>query len=64
MNGKGDSPRNCFSDSFKENYEQVSWRGVRITCRVCGKEKEQKSFVRMNLNKKTGICKKCSKNKK
>lgn len=23
--GKGDSPRNCFSKKFKENYDQIDW---------------------------------------
>jgi hypothetical protein len=25
MNGKGDSPRNCFSPQFRENYDQINW---------------------------------------
>ena len=64
MNGKGDSPRNCFSHSFKENYDSIHWTDAKVTCRVCGKQKGQKKFTRMNLKTKTGICKKCSKNKK
>ena len=23
--GKGDKPRNCFSNDFKENYNQIDW---------------------------------------
>ena len=23
--GKGDKPRNCFSNSFKENYDSINW---------------------------------------
>lgn len=23
--GKGDKPRNCFSDEYKENYEKINW---------------------------------------
>ena len=23
--GKGSRPRNCFSDSFKENYDSINW---------------------------------------
>lgn len=23
MNGKGDSPRNCFSEQFRANYDQI-----------------------------------------
>jgi len=26
MNGKGDKPRNCFSEQFKNNYEQIKWK--------------------------------------
>ena len=25
MNGKGDSPRNCFSDQFRNNFETINW---------------------------------------
>ena len=25
-NGKGDKPRNCFSDDFKENYDLINWQ--------------------------------------
>ena len=24
-NGKGDAPRNCFSDDYKTNYENINW---------------------------------------
>jgi|TARA_B100001778_G_scaffold1285_1_gene1135 hypothetical protein len=23
--GKGDKPRNCFSNGYKSNYEQIDW---------------------------------------
>jgi len=23
--GKGDKPRNCFSDRFKQNYDSINW---------------------------------------
>jgi len=26
MNGKGDSPRNCFSKQFKDRYDDINWR--------------------------------------
>lgn len=26
MNGKGDSPRNCFSRQFKRNYSLIKWK--------------------------------------
>lgn len=31
MNGKGSRPRNCFSKSFRDNYEKINWG-----CRRCG----------------------------
>ena len=24
-NGKGDAPRNCFSDGYKKNYDDINW---------------------------------------
>ena len=24
--GKGSKPRNCFSDSFKNNYDSINWK--------------------------------------
>jgi len=24
-NGKGDKPRNCFSNKFKDNYDSIDW---------------------------------------
>lgn len=35
QNGKGDKPRNCFSDEFKDNYDLINWQG-------CVKNKEAK----------------------
>lgn len=25
QNGKGDAPRNCFSDSYRSNFDQIDW---------------------------------------
>lgn len=25
MNGKGDKPRNCFSKTYKNNYDEINW---------------------------------------
>jgi len=25
MNGKGDKPRNCFSKTYKSNYDEINW---------------------------------------
>ena len=38
--GKGDSPRNCFSDRFKENFDMID----------CKKE-NQKSLIKKELKK-------------
>jgi hypothetical protein len=27
--GKGDSPRNCFSNRFKENFDSINWSDER-----------------------------------
>ena len=26
QNGKGDKPRNCFTDDFKDNYDLIDWQ--------------------------------------
>jgi hypothetical protein len=41
--GKGDSPRNCFSNRFKENYDSIFW-----------KEETQKSLIKKELKKQNG----------
>lgn len=28
MNGKGDSPRNCFSEEYRENYDRIFRKGT------------------------------------
>lgn len=30
MNGKGDTPRNCYTDQYRENYDRI-FRGVTRT---------------------------------
>ena len=30
MNGKGDSPRNCYSKQFKDNFDNIKWTGDEI----------------------------------
>jgi len=27
QSGKGDKPRNCFSRSYKDNYDMIQWGG-------------------------------------
>ena len=41
--GKGDSPRNCFSNSFKENYDSIEW-----------KNENHKSLIKKELKKQNG----------
>lgn len=30
QNGKGDSPRNCYSKRFKENYDVINWGRIKV----------------------------------
>jgi hypothetical protein len=39
--GKGDSPRNCFSDRFKKNYDSIEW-----------KNENHKSLIKKELKNK------------
>ena len=41
--GKGDSPRNCFSHSFKQNYDTIKWS-----------EEKQKPLIKKELKKQNG----------
>jgi hypothetical protein len=41
--GKGSRPRNCFSDSFKENYDSIKWL-----------EESNKSLIKKELKNKDG----------
>ena len=41
--GKGDNPRNCFSDSFKNNYDSINW-----------KIKKYKALIKKELKNKDG----------
>ncbi len=42
MNGKGDSPRNCFSKSFKSNYDSIDW----------GRSNNKRDKINKNTSKK------------
>ena len=42
--GKGDKPRNCFSQRFKENYNTINW-----------KIENQMGYVARNRVKETGL---------
>jgi hypothetical protein len=39
--GKGDKPRNCFSDRFKQNYDSINWS-----------EQKDKSLIKKQLKNK------------
>lgn len=41
--GKGDSPRNCFSQRFKNNYDSIKWS-----------EDNNKSLIKKELKKQNG----------
>lgn len=41
MAGKGDKPRNCFSEQFKDNYDLIDWGK--------SKKKPQKSRTKESL---------------
>ena len=41
--GKGSKPRNCVSDSFKNNYESINW-----------KIKKEKALIKKELKNKDG----------
>ncbi len=46
MNGKGDSPRNCFSKQFKNNYDDISWNNSKSTDSLSGSLKGNfKKFI-------------------
>jgi len=39
MNGKGDSPRNCFSKAYKSNYDNINWGRPKTIDDVCNAPK-------------------------
>lgn len=39
--GKGDKPRNCFSDRFKKNYDSINWS-----------DEKDKSLIKKELKNK------------
>ena len=41
--GKGDKPRNCFSDRFKNNYDSIVWI-----------EQKEKSLIKKEFKKQNG----------
>jgi hypothetical protein len=41
--GKGDSPRNCFSNRFKQNFDSIKWS-----------EEKNKSLIKKELKNKDG----------
>lgn len=41
--GKGDKPRNCFSDRFKQNFDSINWS-----------DENGKSLIKKELKKQNG----------
>lgn len=41
MNGKGDSPRNCFSKQYRSNYDTINWGRPRTIDEVCDSPKDR-----------------------
>jgi len=41
--GKGDKPRNCFSNRFKENFDSINWS-----------DEKDKSLIKKELKNKDG----------
>ena len=41
--GKGDSPRNCFSHRFKENYDSIKWS-----------DDKERSLIKKELKRQNG----------
>jgi len=37
--GKGDSPRNIFSDTFQNNYDDINWGGPKAQKKIFKKKK-------------------------
>lgn len=39
MNGKGSKPRNNFSESFRNNFDQINWTTKRVTPTIDSNER-------------------------
>jgi hypothetical protein len=39
MNGKGDSPRNCFSKQYRSNYDTINWGRPKTIDEICNSPK-------------------------
>lgn len=54
QNGKGDSPRNCFSKEFRENFDKIEWREKGTYCEYCscdlGFPKDEEKHLEKQLN--------------
>lgn len=49
-NGKGDKPRNCFSNRYRDNFDAIEWRPKGSFCYVC-KRKFRKDEARIEDEK-------------
>ena len=39
-NGKGDSPRNIFSQNYTKNYESINWKKPKVKKKIKTKKKK------------------------
>ena len=67
MNGKGDSPRNCFSKAYKSNYDTINWgRSKNSFKSIFVEDREEKNrkkrIKKFNANKELteAECEHCS----
>ena len=54
MNGKGSSPRNCFSKQFKNNYDLIKWNHKK-------KKTKRKRIKYIDIDNKEPECDYCGK---
>jgi hypothetical protein len=47
MAGKGDKPRNCFSNEFKSNFDLIVWKKKKA--KKSGSKESSKTFKRQTL---------------
>ncbi len=62
MNGKGSSPRSCFSKQFKDNYDLINWSDDLIICAECGQPRNKLDKDKTMKQNESGewICVRCN----
>lgn len=45
--GKGDSPRNCFSKNYRNNYDSIQWTGKK---NINNQKKENRQWIGLEKN--------------